>query len=113
MADQLTTPHRKGSGIGRESSLAFAAAGASHIALLGRREPALRETAQAIAALSTQTKVSIHPIDVSDDKAMRDIVEAIGIWDTLVHAAGHFSAPRPIATTDIGDYWKAFEVSEH
>lgn len=104
------THSKQGSGIGRETALAFASAGATHIALLGRRELALKETAGAIAAASPQVKVSIHSIDISDEKALAPVVQAIGNWDTLIHAAGHFSPPTAIANTDIADYWKAFEV---
>lgn len=103
-------PCQQGSGIGRETAFAFANAGARYIALLGRREYALRETADALAALSPQTTITVHSVNICDDQALSHIAVSIGTWDMLVHAAGPFSPPQPIVTTKMSNYWEAFEV---
>jgi hypothetical protein len=41
---------------------------------------------------------------------MEKIAQTVGIWDIAVLNAGYISTPSPVAKTDIGDYWKAYEV---
>ncbi|HYY07451.1 MAG TPA: SDR family oxidoreductase [Actinomycetota bacterium] len=78
-----------GSGIGRAVSIAFARAGAD-VALMGRRQERLEETANEVRAAGRNAVVL--PIDVRDDHAVRDAVasssEAIGPADIAVANAG-------------------------
>lgn len=60
-----------GSGIGRACAEAFARCGAD-VALLGRREYALEETARLVEAASRRALV--HPVDVGDPEAVLDAV---------------------------------------
>ncbi|KAF2821569.1 putative NADP(+)-dependent dehydrogenase [Ophiobolus disseminans] len=100
-----------GSGIGRETALGFATAGAAHLVLIGRTEASLKEVKTAITAIYTNTKVSVHPADVTDDFVIKEIASAVGTWDAILHCAAHFNAPSPAATADIDDYWRAYEVN--
>lgn len=42
---------------------------------------------------------------------MPQVAEAIGTWDMLVNAAGTMPTPGTIATANVADYWRTFEVS--
>ena len=78
-----------GSGIGRAVSIAFARAGAD-VALMGRRQERLEETANEVRAAGRNAVVL--PIDVRDDHAVRDAVasasEGIGPASIAVANAG-------------------------
>lgn len=100
----------QGSGIGRETVLAFASAGAAHVALLGRSESALTETASTASSSYPQTKTSIHAVDIADEAAAAKVAADIGTWDVLIHGAGHVSEPSTIASANVADFWKSFEV---
>lgn len=78
-----------GSGIGRATSLALAAAGAD-VALLGRRPAPLHEVAALIAGLGRRAVAC--PVDVTDAPAVEDAVRqaaaALGPAEIAVAAAG-------------------------
>ncbi|RAL17618.1 SDR family NAD(P)-dependent oxidoreductase [Aspergillus homomorphus CBS 101889] len=97
-----------GSGIGRATALAFAQAGASHIALLGRTEATLLETQRTLSATS---KSSVHVVSVTDEAALREVASTIGTWDILVLSAGHIADPAPIADTPVDNWWQSFETN--
>ncbi|KAI0398910.1 hypothetical protein F4802DRAFT_611273 [Xylaria palmicola] len=78
-----------GSGIGQETALAFAAAGASKIALLGRTEAALKVTA-----------------GWPKERCIR-----IGKWNVLVLCSGFCPTLSPIASAEVDDWWKGFETN--
>lgn len=99
---------QKGSGIGRETATAFAAAGAARIALLGRTEASLKETA---AALPSSVSTSSHVVDVTSEESLAKAAGVIGTWDVLVLGAGHVSTPSSIADSNFAEYWQSFEVS--
>lgn len=100
----MTPPARRvlvtgaGSGVGRAVALALAARGA-RVALLGRREEWLHETARRIAGAGTL----VVPADVTDEMALATVIttvgEQFGALDGLVNAAGvaHFAS---IESTD-------------
>jgi NAD(P)-dependent dehydrogenase (short-subunit alcohol dehydrogenase family) len=100
-----------GSGIGRESALGFAAAGAKHVVLVGRNEAKLQEVESAIATLSKDTKVSVHRADATDEAAIKSVAEAVGSWNAVLHCAGYMNKPGMAVTADLDDYWKSFEVN--
>ena len=78
-----------GSGVGRSTALALAAAGATPV-LVGRTEAPLAETAAAIAATGGTSLVA--PADVADEGAVARLLERavseLGGVDILVAAAG-------------------------
>ncbi|KAF2678078.1 NAD(P)-binding protein [Lentithecium fluviatile CBS 122367] len=103
-----------GSGIGRATALAYARASASHIALLGRTETTLQETASLISATAepkTKPKVSVFPCSVTDDAAIRNVAKEVGSWDVLVLNAAYLSTPVKVADVDVDEFWKAFETN--
>jgi NAD(P)-dependent dehydrogenase (short-subunit alcohol dehydrogenase family) len=98
-----------GSGIGKGVVEAFAIAGADSIAILGRREGLLLETKKDIES-KYATRVSTHVADVTDEAAIKKIAKEIGTWHVLALNAGYLSTPDPILTSEVNDWWKAFEV---
>lgn len=82
-----------GSGIGRATAVAFAAAGA-HVLGVGRRADALATTA------SAHPRIAAHPADLTAGDAAEQIVAAAverwGALDVLVNNAG-VTAPMPLA----------------
>ncbi|KAK3984441.1 hypothetical protein QBC44DRAFT_388398 [Cladorrhinum sp. PSN332] len=96
-----------GSGIGRETALAFATAGAAHIALLGRNEAALNET----ASLISSTPHSVHVADVTKPKTLEDAAAAIGQWHVLILSSGYCPKPASISTSTTQEWQKGYEVN--
>jgi NAD(P)-dependent dehydrogenase (short-subunit alcohol dehydrogenase family) len=80
-----------GSGVGRATCLRLADAG-WRIALVGRREAALRETAEQIEPMNSNEDLLVLPADITADGAPRLIVDRIqqawGRIDALVNNAG-------------------------
>ena len=99
-----------GSGIGRATTLAFAAAGAAHIAIVGRHKDTLEETCNQAKAQFDAVRVTAHPADVTDEGGMEQVAREIGGWDILVMNAGITVTPRSIQDSDVSDWWRVFEV---
>ncbi|PTB62297.1 NAD(P)-binding protein [Trichoderma citrinoviride] len=97
-----------GSGIGRETAIAFATAGAARIALLGRTEASLRQTA---AALPSTVSVSVYVVDVTSEESLIQVAAAIGTWDVLILGAGHVAVPSSIAASSFAEFWQSFETN--
>ncbi|KAM0477853.1 hypothetical protein ACHAPX_005619 [Trichoderma viride] len=95
-----------GTGIGRETAVAFAAAGAAHVALLGRNSDSLKQTA---SALPSSVSSSSHVVDVTQEDALAQVAKAVGKWDVLVLGAGYVSSPSTIAASDFKEFWQSFE----
>ena len=101
LKDNITIVTGAGSGIGRATALAFAAAGAS-VVLAGRREAPLHETAKAAHALGAKTWV--RTVDIEDG----DAAAALGQWalaelghvDVLINNAGHSTRVRSLRYID-------------
>src|SRR5690348_13441325 len=90
--DRVAVVTGAGSGIGREVTRALLGAG-YRVALAGRREEALRETAgDASGAL-------VVPADVTDEPAVRGLFartrSELGRVDVLFNNAGLFGVPSP------------------
>ncbi|KAF9876189.1 short chain dehydrogenase reductase [Colletotrichum karsti] len=97
-----------GSGIGRETALAFAAAGAARVILLGRSEGALRATA---ASLPSSVPSEVFVADITSEETLVKVAAAIGRWDVLVLASGYTSPPSPIAGSSTDEWWQNFETN--
>jgi NADP-dependent 3-hydroxy acid dehydrogenase YdfG len=80
-----------GSGIGRALAIKMSNAGAE-LALNDQNEDTLRETAEVIASIKNQVKVSIHPADVSNPEQVANFVDEVikehGRADILINNAG-------------------------
>lgn len=89
-----------GAGIGRETARAFRAAG-WRVALIGRREATLRETAEGEGVL-------ILPADVGDPAQVEDAFARLGAdWgrlDVLFNNAGIAAKPAPIDEIPVADW---------
>jgi len=81
-----------GYGIGRGIVEAFAIAGASSIAISGRKEQPLLETKKYIES-KFKTTVSTHVADITNAVAMKKAASEIRDWNVLVMNAGYMSAP--------------------
>ncbi|RYP16014.1 hypothetical protein DL767_010243 [Monosporascus sp. MG133] len=99
-----------GSGIGRETALAFATAGAAHVALLGRTESALKETAAYISSAS-KTSCSVHTADVTKAESLQDAAAAVGKWHVLVLSSGHCPTPSAVSSSEVDVWWEGFETN--
>ncbi|KAI9698072.1 MAG: hypothetical protein M1820_007580 [Bogoriella megaspora] len=95
-----------GTGIGREAAIAFAAAGADHVVLLGRTKSTLEETRNQIPH---NTKTSIFTCDVTDEAAMKDVAAIVGTWDIFLLNAGYISPPSTITQASLSEYWQNYE----
>lgn len=99
-----------GSGIGRATVLAFAAAGASVAILGGRREKLLNETKDRVTRDHPESEVHALPCDITDQAAVKKAAEAIGKWDVLVLNGAYLPEPAPLTDVDIDDWWRSFEA---
>ncbi|WYZ37901.1 hypothetical protein EsH8_II_001407 [Colletotrichum jinshuiense] len=97
-----------GSGIGRETALAFASAGAARVILLGRTESALSATA---ASLPPSVQGDVKVVDITNEQTLVKVAAEIGTWDILVLAAGFVSSPSTIAGSASDEWWQNFETN--
>jgi serine 3-dehydrogenase len=81
------------SGIGRETAILFARAGAKVIAS-ARREHRLRQLSTQLAAEGHEIRV--YPADASDPAAMNALAQFAGPIDTLVYATGTNTPDRAL-----------------
>lgn len=93
-----------GSGVGRATAIRLANAG-WQVAVLGRREAALRET---VALTSDPARCLVCPCDVGDSQAVadvaRDILARFGGVEALVNAAGTNAPRRALEVLSLEDY---------
>ena len=118
-------------GIGQETAITYAKAGAN-VAIVGRSQETLDETAAAIRAVVSGAHILAIPADVRDSKAIEAAVEAtlerFGRLDILIANAGALSNINQstwvsteehtdtTVNTELGDkdperWWNTFEVN--
>ena len=101
-----------GSGIGRATALALAAKD-WRLALLGRREDALRETA-ALSGL-TQDDLLVLPTDVGDEAAVEAAFDVVGGYfgrlDLVFNNAGGGAPPVPIDELPVAQWNRVVSVN--
>ena len=73
-------------GIGAATALAFAAAGAGRLTLIGRTPSTLEDIAGLARGLCPNVRAV--PCDVTDERALQAAFDGIGALDVLVYAAG-------------------------
>ena len=98
------------SGIGRYICRAFAEAGASRIAILGRRHAVLQSAKSEIESRNAGVVVTTHTVDIADLVAVQNAAAEIGGWDVLVSNAGYLSDIKHLVDSEPQDWWKAFEA---
>ncbi|KAI9444544.1 NAD-P-binding protein [Lactarius indigo] len=102
-------------GIGQETAITYAKAGASVI-IVGRSQESLDKTAAAIRAAVSEGNVLAYPADVRDPKAMEAAVQAtleqFGRLDVLIANAGALSnVNQKLGDKDPERWWNTFEVN--
>ncbi|KAL8900592.1 MAG: hypothetical protein Q9192_000979 [Flavoplaca navasiana] len=99
-----------GTGIGRETAVAFAMAGARRLILIGRTESTLSQTRASVQNHSSTITCLVFEADVTNERAMGKIAVEVGTWDILILNAGHLANPTPVASATLADYWASYEV---
>jgi NAD(P)-dependent dehydrogenase (short-subunit alcohol dehydrogenase family) len=93
-----------GTGIGAETARSFAEAGASRIALLGRRKQPLLDTKASIELKFPNVEVFTAPTDITEksevDTAFADFVGSEGKIDVLISNAAMIGPQEPVGTAD-------------
>ena len=106
-----------GTGIGEETVRQFAAAGAAHIAIFGRRIGKLEQTKERVEREYPQTKVSAFLADIADEAAVHHVAGDIkkefgqGGWDVFVANAGHSPSMGKVTDSNVDEWFKTFEVT--
>ncbi|KAF2160132.1 hypothetical protein M409DRAFT_60239 [Zasmidium cellare ATCC 36951] len=102
-----------GSGIGRETVFSFARAGVANITLFGGRRGELLEETKALVERQVKgVEVRIWVGDICDEEGVKRAVDGVkGGWDVLVLNSGYLSEKGKLGEADVGDWWKAFEIS--
>ncbi|RFU76915.1 short-chain dehydrogenase [Trichoderma arundinaceum] len=101
-------------GIGGGIARSFAKAGASRIALLGRREAPLQETKEQIAKIS-ESQVLVVPADMADDASVKNAFETIrnafGAPNILVCNAVHGNLEGKVQDLDLDSWFAVFQTN--
>ena len=98
-------------GIGLETSKAFAQAGAGTIAILARSKEPMTKAKGEIEASFPETKILPYVASVTDAGRVSEVVNEIGIIDILVLNAGVMPKPGPTLSIDPKETLKTFETN--
>ncbi|KAM7213692.1 hypothetical protein V8F06_010950 [Rhypophila decipiens] len=102
-------------GIGRATSLSFAASGPKALVLLGRREDALAETADLVRAKNSSLTVETHAVDLLDSGKLRSIFANVaathGNVDVVIHAAGVLAPVVPLIEADPAKFFDGYKTT--
>ncbi|MDR6290942.1 NAD(P)-dependent dehydrogenase (short-subunit alcohol dehydrogenase family) [Inquilinus ginsengisoli] len=112
LQDQVAVVTGAGRGIGRETALHLARAGAT-LAVLARTEAEIEETAGLVAGAGGVARA--YPVDLVDLAAVETVFSAIGTdlgpVDLLVNNHGSFRAIGPVWEVDPGEWWGDVETN--
>jgi NAD(P)-dependent dehydrogenase (short-subunit alcohol dehydrogenase family) len=104
-----------GYGIGPQIAHAFATAGSTSIALIGRTASTLSATAASLKSTFPNIKVLALVADVVDkaavEAAFTETKAKLGPIDILVSNAGYFSKHEMVKDADVDEWWKGFEIN--
>ncbi|KAI9712241.1 MAG: hypothetical protein M1828_001719 [Chrysothrix sp. TS-e1954] len=100
-----------GRGIGLATARSFAAAGAAHIAITGRKIETLEAAKAEILKESPKAEISCHACDVIDEEAMDGVAKKVGKWDVLVLNAGIATRPTTIQDSSVAKWWGVLETN--
>jgi len=105
-------------GIGRKTVVSFAKSGASAIALLARSD--LDDVVKEVVEAARQSghpephmlKLQVSTTDAAGvEKALKIVEREFGWLDVVVNNASRMETWRPLAETDIDDWWSTWEVN--
>lgn len=94
------------SGIGMETARQLRGRGA-RVAICGRNEPRLRQTARAIDAVAIQADVAVEA-DVT--RMIAQVVESLGGYDVLINNAG-FGSFAPLVDTELAEMQRIYATN--
>lgn len=104
-----------GSGMGPRVAAAYARSGTTSMTLLGRTESSLLATKSSLEAAYPGLKVLTCTADIADPIAVEAAFvatkAAFGPISILVQNAGYLPDSSPLATTDLPDFMKGFQVN--
>ncbi|KAK9770054.1 hypothetical protein AB5N19_03099 [Seiridium cardinale] len=101
-------------GIGAATARAFAVAGAGEVYLLGRTLETLESTKSSLQDQFPKTELIVLKTDVTDAVSTSNSFDAIaeaGPIDVYINNAGYLADLGPVASADVLDWWKAFDVN--
>jgi NAD(P)-dependent dehydrogenase (short-subunit alcohol dehydrogenase family) len=104
-----------GSGIGGAIANSIAKAGASRIAIIGRRPEILASKKIELQALSPSSQILTIGADISNEQeissAFAKIKSSFGPLDILISNAAYFGGATPVLEDNIQEYFTSFEVN--
>lgn len=103
-----------GSGIGARTALSFAAAGAAHIAILGRRRQNLESTKTDVEKAFPATQVHVFVADITNggdvQRTFTEFSKLVGRINVLINNAGTGGQDPFIRDADVGDWFKLIDL---
>lgn len=104
-----------GGSIGGAIALAFAKAGASKIALIGRRDGPLQKTKEEIEKAIPGTNAQIIHGDISDADSVRgalgNVKQDLGEINIFVCCAGYLPEFQSLNDADPEEWWRGYEIN--
>lgn len=104
-----------GSGIGPRITHAFATSGATKIVIIGRTESSLLSTKKEVESQHPGVNVLTFKADITDRTAVFNAFESakktFGPIDILVSNAAYLPDMEPLATANVDEFFKGFEVN--
>lgn len=102
-------------GIGRATTLSFAASGPRALILLGRRSDVLDETAAHVRSRYGDLAIQTHAVDICDAPALRGVFDKVaeqlkGV-DILVHCAGVLAPVVPLVEADPSTFLDGYKTT--
>lgn len=114
-ADRTVLITGGGSGIGPAIVHAFAAAGSTQLAILGRTDGSLQSTKLAIESKYPQAKVLTFVADIVDEvavnKAFEETVKEFGGIDIFVSNAGYMPDSALISSASVREYMRGLDIN--
>lgn len=104
-----------GGTIGCATALAFANAGATRLAVTGRRDGPLQETKKTVESEVPGAKVLTVQSDISDANSMKNALnrvrEQLGKINILVANADYLPYFEPVLDAEPEEWWRGFEIN--
>jgi len=108
---QILTCDLSATGIGFETTKAFAQAGAAIIAILARSQDAMTAAKKEIEASFPSTKIVTFAASITDHEQVNKIVKDVGTIDILMLNAATIHAPSPVLGVDGAKMEELFRVN--